>query len=183
MDLSAAFSGTLFMPDKEFLNSRSPVLLADGQTAAYVQWSSWTQRFSILDARGAAVAECRPRGIFRRRFLVHAVPSGRTLVDLKPGAFRPFNGAELTVGGRPLRMRQTSMWSDRRFEFYAGQRLIGSIQPTTGVFSFRPDSYAFELPVAAMSGLEAISLAQAVRAVVRGLRQSRSSGASGAGGA
>lgn len=181
MDLAAAFTGTLFMPDKEFLNSRSPVLLADGQTAAYVQWSTWTQRFSILDASGAMVAECRPQGIFRRRFLVHATPSGRTLVDLKPGAFRPFNGAELTVSGHPLRIRQSSMWSDRRFEFYAGERLVGSIQPTTGVFSFRPDSYAFELPVAAMSGLEAISLAQAVRAVARGLRQAHaSSSAAGA---
>jgi hypothetical protein len=172
VDLAAAFTGTLFMPDKEFLNSRSPVLLADGRSVAYIQWSNWTQRFSVLDAAGRLVAECRPQGVFRRRFIVLAMPGGRTLVDLRPGAFRPFNGAELTVSGHPLRLRQVSLWSDRRFEFYAGERLVGRIQPTTGVFSFRPDSYAFELSQPMMSGLEAISLAQAVRSVARGLRQS-----------
>lgn len=166
------------MPDKEFLNSRSPVLLADGRTAGYIQWSTWTQRFSVLDASGEVVAECRPQGVFRRRYIVLAVPSGRTLVDLKPGAFRPFNGAELTVAGHPIRVRQVSMWSDRRFEFYAGERLVGRIQPTTGVFSFRPDSYAFEVPVAGFSGLEAISLAQAVRTVARGLRQAHAASSS-----
>jgi hypothetical protein len=175
VDLAAPFSGTLFMPDKEFLNSRSPVLLAGGRAAGYIQWSTWTQRFSVLDVGGTVVAECRPQGIFRRRYVVLAAPGGRTLVDLKPGVFRPFNGAELTVAGRPLRVRQVSMWSDRRFEFYAGERLVGRIQPTTGVFSFRADSYAFELPASGspvMSGLEAISLAQAVRTVARGVRQS-----------
>jgi hypothetical protein len=178
VDLAAPFSGTLYMPDKEFLNSRSPVLLADGQTAAYLQWSNWSQRFSVLDARGTVVAECRPRGIFRRRYLVLAVPSGRVVLDLLPGAFRPFNGAELTVAGHPMRVRQVSMWSDRRFEFYAGERLVGRIQPTTGVFSFRPDSYAFELPSPVMSGLEAISLAQAVRSVARSGRRSAAASSS-----
>jgi len=168
------------MPDKEFLNSRSPALLADGRVAGYIQWSTWTQRFSVLDASGAVAAECRPQGIFRRRYIVLAVPSGRTVLDLKPGAFRPFNGAELTVAGRPLRVRQVSMWSDRRFEFYAGERLVGRIQPTTGVFSFRPDSYAFELPAPVFSGLEAISLAQAMRTVARGIRQAHASSSSGA---
>jgi hypothetical protein len=181
VDLAAAFAGTLFMPDKEFLNSRSPVLLADGQAMAYIQWSTWTQRFSVLDAAGGTVAECRPQGVLRKRFIVRAVPSGRVLVDLKPGAFRPFNGAELTVSGHPLRVRQASMWSDRRFEFYAGERLVGRIQPTTGVFTLRPDSYAFELPAPMLSGLEAVSLAQVVRTVARGLRQA--SAASSGGGA
>jgi hypothetical protein len=173
MDLSAPFAGTLFLPDKEFLNTRSPVLLADGQTAAYIQWHTWTQRFSILDAGGVEVAACHPEGIFRRRYIVRAVPNGRTVVDLKPGAFRPFNAAELTVAGRPITVRQASIWSDRRFEFFAGERPVGRIQPTTGVFTFRPDSYAFELPAPVMSALEAISLAQTVRTVARGLRQRR----------
>jgi hypothetical protein len=178
VDLAAPFSGTLFMPDKEFLNSRSPALLADGSVAGYIQWSTWTQRFSVLDSAGNVAAECRPQGIFRRRFTVLAVPGGRVIIDLRPGAFRPFNGAALTVAGHPMQVRQVSMWSDRRFEFYAGSRLVGRIQPTTGAFSFRPDSYAFDLPEAVLSGLEAISLAQAVRNVARGLRQSHAAAAS-----
>jgi len=68
-------------------------------------------------------------------------------------------------------VRQVSIWSDRKFEFFAGERLVARIQPTTGVFTFRPDSYALELPAPVMSALEGISLAQAVRTVARGIRQ------------
>jgi hypothetical protein len=63
------------------------------------------------------------------------------------------------------------MWSDRKFEFHASDGLVGTIMPTTGTFSFRPDSYAFELHQPVMSALEAISLAQALRVAVRGMRQ------------
>jgi hypothetical protein len=175
MDLSSPFTGTLYMPDKEFLAGGSAVLLADGRPAATIRWHTWTQRFEVLDQYGAVVAECRPQGVFRRRYIVSR-PDGRPVVDLKPGYWRPFNSAEVTVGGgRPLTIRQTSMWSDRKFEFYAPQGLAGRIMPTTGAFSFRADSYAFELLLPVMSALEAISLAQAIRLAVRNLRRQRSS--------
>jgi hypothetical protein len=175
MNLLAPFTGILYMPDKEFLVSGSPVLLADGQRIAAIQWHTWTQKFEVLDPNGATVAVCRPQGVFRRRYVVR-MPDGRPVISLKPGAWRPFNGAELVLAsGRGLAVRKVSVWSDRKFEFHAPEGLVGRITPTTGTFSFRPDSYAFELLLPVMSALEAISLAQALRLAVRGMRRQRTS--------
>lgn len=178
MDLRAPFTGVLHMPDKEFMNPNTPVMLPDGQVIAGVGWHTWTQRFEVLDAGGGLIAECRPTGFFRRRYTV-LTPTGQTIVDVLPGGWRPINGAAITLGsGQPLSVRQASIWSDRRFEFSTPQGLVGRINPTTGTFSFRPDSYAFEVFQPVMSALEAISLAQALRLVVRSMRQSRNSASS-----
>jgi hypothetical protein len=174
MDLMAPFTGTLYMPDKEFLNPVSDVLLPDGRPVAGVRWHAWTRRFEILDTGGAVIAECQGRGVFTVRYTV-TLMNGRTVLALKPGAWRTFNGAQITLGsGRQLGMRQLSIWSERKFEFYGPEGTVGQILPTTGAFSFRPDSYAFEIGVPVMSALEAIGLAQAIRLVVRAQRQRRS---------
>ncbi|MEH1127703.1 hypothetical protein [Micromonospora sp. CPCC 206061] len=178
MNLLAPFTGTLYLPDKEFLATGTPVLLSDGRPVASIQWHTWSQRFEVLDLAGAVVAACRPEGFFRRRYPVHAA-DGRLLIDLRPGTWRAFNGAELTVAsGRRLAIRQPSMWSNRQFEFHAPEGLVGRIAPTTGTFTFRPDSYAFELLLPVLSSLEAISLAQALRLVARGQRQAAASSSS-----
>lgn len=174
MDLMAPFTGTLYMPDKEFLNPVSDVLLPDGRPIAGVQWHSWSRKFEILQPAGGVIAECQGRGFFTTVYTV-TMTDGRTVLRLKPGAWRTFNSAQITLGnGRQLGMRQQSMWSERKFEFYAPEGVVGQILPTTGAFSFRPDSYAFELGVPVMSALEAIGLAQAIRLVVRAQRQQRS---------
>lgn len=175
MDLHAPFTGTLFLPDKEFLKDGTPVLLPDGQPIAGIHWHTWTQRFEITDAAGSLVAACRPEGIFRRRFVVTSV-DGRPVLDLLPGVWRPFNGAELTVGGtRPLTIQQLSIWSDRKFEFAGPDGLpVGRILPTTGTFTMRPDSYAFEIIRPYLSALEAIALAQALRVAARAQRAATS---------
>ena len=177
MSLFAPFAGTLYLPDKEFLAASTPVLLPDGRVIAGIVWHTWTQRFEVTDPSGAIIAECRPQGVFRRRYTVRTL-DGRQVLDLRPGAWRPFNGAELTLAsGRPLSIRQVSMWSNRKFEFSSAEGVVGRILPTTGTFSFRPDSYAFELFQPVMSVLEAVSLAQALRLVARAQRQSASAGA------
>ena len=171
MDLRAEFAGTIYLPDKRFVAPGSPVYLPDGHLIALIAWRSWSGRFSILDPSGNAIASCRPRGIFRRRYTVLAV-DGLPVLDVLPGAWRPFGGMEVTLGsGRRITVRRSSMWSGRRFEFYdANNRLAGRIDPTAGLFSFHPDSYAFELMMPVMSALEAIALAQALRLVVRAIR-------------
>jgi hypothetical protein len=177
MSLFAPFTGALYLPDKEFGSSSTPVLLPDGRAIAGIIWHTWTQRFEVTDPAGAVIAECRPQGVFRRRYVVRT-RDGRPVIDLRPGAWRPFNGAELTLaGGGRLTIRQLSMWSARKFEFSGPTGVVGRILPTTGTFSFRPDSYAFELFQPVMSALEAISLAQALRVVARGQRQAAAASA------
>ena len=167
MQLEAPFTGTLLMPDKKFRVQGSPVLLPDGQPVAAIVWHTWSERFEVLDAAGALVAQCRPHGFFRRRFPV-TTPDGRAVVEVRPGGWRPFNGAEVTLArGRSLTIRQVSAWSDRTFEFGDLVGLIGRISPTTGAFHLRADSYAVELVRPELSALEAISLAQTLRVVAR----------------
>ncbi|WP_344086117.1 hypothetical protein [Luedemannella helvata] len=167
MQLEAPFTGTLHMPDKEFRVQGSPVLLPDGQAVATILWHTWAERFEVLDAVGALVAECRPHGFFRRRYPV-MTPDGREVVAVRPGGWRPFNGAEVALArGRSLTIRQVSAWSDRTFEFGDTVGLVGRITPTTRAFSFRPDSYAVELLRPELSALEAISLAQTLRVIAR----------------
>ncbi|MEV4543288.1 hypothetical protein [Micromonospora echinaurantiaca] len=175
MELFAPFTGTLFLPDKEFLRDGTPVLLPDGRPVAGIRWHTWTQRFEITDPAGSVVAECRTEGIVRRRFRV-ATPDRRPVLDLLPGVWRPFNSAEVTVGGaRPLTIRQLSIWSDRQFEFLAPDGLpVGRILPTTGTFTMRPDSYAFEITRPYLSALEAIAVAQTLRLVARTQRAAAS---------
>jgi hypothetical protein len=121
------------------------------------------------------IAEGGSQGLTARRYVV-TTPDGRTLVEVKLGVWRPINSSTITLStGSSLSVRQTTIWSDRNFEFFSNGRPVGRITPTTGLFTFRPDSYAFELSVPVMSAVEAISLAQALRAIVRAARSSNSS--------
>src|SRR5262249_50371020 len=161
MNLHADFAGTLSLPDKRFVAPGSPVYLPDGQLIALIAWRSWSGRFSILDPSGNAIASCQTHGTFRRHYTV-LTANGSRVLDVLPGALKPFSGMEVTLGGgRRLTVRRSSRWSGRRFELYDGNnRLAGRIEPTTAQFSFHPDSYAFELMLPVMSALEAIALAQ-----------------------
>lgn len=175
MDVSAPFTGVLFMPDKEFLNPDSPVMLADGQVIASVRWHTFTQKFEVYDAAGGLIAECRPTGVFRKHYFVRT-PDGRPVIDVKAGVWLPIGGAKVTLAnGRAIQVHWKSVWSDRRFEFSTDQGVVGRIGPTTGVFTFRPDSYAFEMVQPVMSPMQAIALAQIVRLMVRARRQARNS--------
>ncbi|WP_144123734.1 hypothetical protein [Catellatospora sichuanensis] len=176
MGLTDPFTGTLYLPDKAMPTGTSPVMLADGQTVAHVQYHFWTvrQRFGILDPAGNLVAEGISRGMMARTYEVTA-PSGARVIELRLGFWRPIDGAVVTLaGGRTVEVLKTSIWSDRRFEFAAAGRPFARITPTTGALSFHPDSYAFELTAPVMSALEAISLAQALRTAVRAMRAAAS---------
>ncbi len=175
MELEAPFTGTLYMPDKEFLNPVSTVLLSDGQAIAAVRRQTWSRRCDILDMRQRVVAECRVRGVFAPVYTVSRT-DGKRLVTLEPRFFRGLSGDIITLaGGKVIGIRRVSAWSQRRYEFSGPEGLIGRILPTTGAFSFRPDSYAFEIGLPVMSALQAIGLAQLIRLVVRAQRQAAAS--------
>ncbi|MEV4415241.1 hypothetical protein [Catellatospora sp. NPDC049609] len=173
MDLREPFAGTLHLPDKLLQTGTSPVMLADGQTVAKVRYHFWTmrQRFEILDPRDAVVAEGVARGMMARTYQVTR-PGGGRVVELRLSMWRPLGGAVATLAnGHTVEVLKTSIWSDRRFELAAAGRPFARITPTTGVFTFQPDSYEFVLDRPVMTALEAICLAQCLRSAVRALRE------------
>jgi hypothetical protein len=178
VNLDAPFTGTLHLPDKMVPSGTSPVMLADGRTVALVQWHFWTvrSRFEVLDPAGGMLAEGFAQGAMHRRFAVRR-PDGRALIDIRLGLWRPIKGMDITLAsGRLVSVRPTSIWSDRNFEILTNGAPAGRIRPTTAAFSFHPDSYEFELTVPVLSVLEAVGLAQALRAIVRSMRQRSASG-------
>jgi hypothetical protein len=171
MDLGAPFAGTLYLPDKKVFREGSPVQLATGETVAVIRWTMWTQAFDITDPDGAVLAQADVSGFLRRRFEVRD-PTGDVLIRVVPG-FWSLGGTTITLGdGRMVTVRKVSAWSDRRFEFYTDQGLLGRVEPTTHALSFRPDSYVLTLERPELSPLQAIAMAQAQREIVRAMRSS-----------
>jgi hypothetical protein len=177
VSLETPFTGTLHLPDKMVPSGTSPVMLADGRTVALIQWHYWTthSRFEVLDPAGTVLAEGAAQGMTRRRFAVRRA-GGHPLIDITLGLWRPIKLANITLAsGRQVSVRPTSVWSDRKFEILTDGMPAGRIRPTTVLFSFHPDSYEFELTVPVLSILEAVSLAQALRAIVRARRKASAS--------
>jgi hypothetical protein len=171
VDLLAPFTGTLLLPDHAFFDPTTPVQLADGRTVAAIRRRYWTDRFEVLDGAGRVIAQCRPRGVFRVRYEV-TTADGRPVVDVVMGGWRAFDDAQVTLsGGRQLSVRRPSAWTRRRFEVHGASGIVGRIEPTTNLWSGRFSSYAFEIFDRALSVLEAVSLAQAIRTQVRRQRR------------
>jgi hypothetical protein len=172
VDLRAPFTGTLLLPDRGFLERVTPVQLADGRTVAGVGWRFWSERFEVLDESGAVLAQCQPRGAFRVRYSV-TTTDGRLVVDLVIGGWtRSYDDAQATLpGGRLLSVRRPSTWTQRRFEVQGARGMVGRIEPASSVWFGRFSSYAFEIFDGALSVLEAVSLAQAIRVHVRRRRR------------
>lgn len=172
MDLYQPYTGVLYLPDKPTAQGVSPVLLADGRPVAQVRWHvmSAHQAFEILDPEsGAVAASGRLEHALGRRYAVHGPDGHSVLVDVKLGAFRPFDGATITLAdgtvlglhGRP---------TGRDFDFIRDGSVIAQIKPTTGLFTFHPDSYEFALPTAVLSIAAAVGLAQALREAAKKIR-------------
>jgi hypothetical protein len=173
VDLLAPFTGTLLLPDHGFFDRTTSVQLADGRTVAGIGWHYWTDRFDVLDGAGTVIAQCRPRGVFRVRYEV-TTTDGRPVVGVVMGGWRAFDDAQVTLpGGRQLSLNRSSAWTRRRFEVHGPRGLVGRIEPTTSAWTGRFSSYAFEIFDGALSVLEAVSLAQAIRTQVRRQRRTR----------
>jgi hypothetical protein len=173
VDLLAPFTGTLLLPDHGFVDPTTPVQLADGRTVAGIGWHYWADRFDVLDGAGTVIAECRPRGVFRVQYEV-ITTDGRPVVDVVMGGWRAFDGALVTLaGGRQLSLSRPSASTRRRFEVHGTTGLAGRIEPTTNMWIGRFSSYAFEIFGGALSVLEAVSVAQAIRTQVRRRRRTR----------
>ncbi|MBR7837492.1 hypothetical protein KDL01_29705 [Actinospica durhamensis] len=172
MDLHQPYTGVLYLPDKPS-QGITPVLLADGQPVAQLRWHTMSahQAFEVLDpASGAVVASGRHEHVLGRRYAVHGPDGDSVLAELKLGAFRPFDGATITLAdGTALGLHGKP--TGRHFDFLKDGAVIAQIRPTTGAFTHHPDSYEFDLPTPVLSIAAAVGLAQALREAVETIRR------------
>jgi uncharacterized protein YxjI len=172
------FTGVLLLPDRAPFGSESPVTTGDGQAVALIRWQrfSWGAKFEILDPVGGGVlASGKRSGGLGRRYEVTG-PTGQILLGLKLSSWG--NKSTITLpGGRELHAKGS--WTNRKFELSDERGApIAQLNNTSRTFSLRPDSLAFELRAPVLSVVQAIGLAQCMRAAIEA---SRSAAAAGAG--
>lgn len=174
MEPFAPFAGVLVLPDRAVFGRTSPVLLGTGEPVATIRWHSWTARarFEILDPAGSGLLAAGSRvGFWGRSYQVLG-PRQEPVLDLKVSGWGLSGRSTVTLpGGRVLTAKGN--WSARKFTVVdeAGA-LVARLVATGSAFSFRPDSLAFELSAPVLSIVQAIGLAQCMRAAVEAQRDS-----------
>ncbi|GAA5187539.1 hypothetical protein GCM10023322_36130 [Rugosimonospora acidiphila] len=169
------FQGVLLMPGRAPFGTVSPVTLPDGLPVAHIRWHNWSMRarFEILDGAGAVeLAHGGRQGM--RRYQVLG-PREEPLLHLKLGLFSAARRTTVTLpDGRVL--SANGNWSGRRFAITDQSGLpVARIATTSGVFALRADSFAFELVAPVLSIVQAVGLAQCMRAAVESARRVASS--------
>jgi hypothetical protein len=169
------FRGVLLMPGRAPFGNTSAVTLPDGSPVASIRWHNWSMRarFEILDPAGSVELAHGGRETFRRYAL--RTPTEQPLLDLTLGLFSMGRRATVTLpGGQVLTTRGN--WSSRKFAItdQAGGP-VARIATTSGVFAMRSDSFAFELEAPVLSIVQAVGLAQCMRAAVESARRASSS--------
>jgi hypothetical protein len=168
MDAYSPFAGVLLLPDKAPFGSTSPVQFDDGRPAASIRWHNWSlkARFEILDpVAGILLASGGRSGLGSRNYQV-AGARGEELLRLRL-SFWGLNGRSAVTlpGGRELTAKGN--WSARRFVVSdeSGEP-VAHLVNNSRFFSMRPDSLAFELLLPVLSIVQAVGLAQCMRAAV-----------------
>ena len=174
----APFTGVLLLPDRAVFGSTSPVLLDTGEQVASIRWHNWTARarFEILDAAGSGLLASGSRvGFWGRSYRVLG-PRQEPVLDLKLSGWGPAGRSAVTLpGGRVLSAKGN--WSARKFAVVDEARApVARLVTTSSRLSFRPDSLAFELTSPVLSIVQAVGLAQCMRAAVEARRSSTAAG-------
>ena len=177
MDSYAPFTGVILLPDRAPFGSVSPVSLDDGTPVASIRWHNWTMRarFEILDADGArTLATGGTANLWGRRYEVQG-PTAETLLELKLSMWGLAGRSTVTLpGGRTLNTKGN--WTNRRFTVTDAADLpVARLVNTSKVLSWRPDSLAFELTAPVLSVVQAVGLAQCVRAASEAHRRAGAS--------
>ncbi len=174
MEPFAPFAGVLVLPDRAVFGSTSPVMLDTGEPVATIRWHNWTTRarFEILDPAGSSVLATGSRvGFWGRTYQVLG-PRQEPLLGLKLSGWGLSGRSAVSLpGGRVLTAKGN--WSARKFTVVDdGGALVAQLVATGSAFSFRPDSLAFELRMPVLSIIQAVGLAQCMRAAVEAQRSS-----------
>lgn len=174
MELFAPFTGVLVLPDRAVFGTVSPVLLGTGEPVAAIRWHKWTARarFEILDAAESGVLASGSRVGFWGRSYQVVGPRQEVVLDLKVSGWGLSGRSAVTLpGGHPLSAKGN--WSARKFTV-ADERggLVAQLVTTSSAFSFRSDNLAFELTRPVLSIVQAVGLAQCMRAAAEAQRSS-----------
>jgi hypothetical protein len=172
----APFTGTLLLPDRAVFGSESAVTLQDGRPVAIIRWHNWSMsaRFEIFDPiSNVLLASGAKTGFWGTRYRVTG-PGDQRILELKFGFSGPTGRGTVTLAdGRTLHTK--GKWTARSFTVTDSDgRQVAHLVNTSRVFALRSDSLAFELTAPALTTLEAVGLAQCVRAAVEA--QAASSG-------
>jgi hypothetical protein len=166
------FTGVLLLPDHAPFGSESPVTRDDGSPVALIKWQrfSWGAKFDILDPAGGGVLASGKRAGFGRRYQVTG-PGERLQLELALSPWTGVNGkSTITLPGGPV-LRAKGNWSARRFEVTDERgAAVARLVNTSRAFSLRNDDLAFELRAPVLSPVQAIGLAQCMRAAVEAQR-------------
>lgn len=174
MDPFAPFVGVLILPDRAVFGRMSPVMLSTGEPVASIRWHNWTTRarFEILNAAGSSPLASGSRvGFWGRSYQVLG-PRQEPVLDLKVSGWGLSGRSTVTLpGGRALSAKGN--WSARKFTLVDElDGLVARLVTTSSAFSFRPDSLSFELSTPVLSVVQAVGLAQCMRAAVEAQRNS-----------
>jgi hypothetical protein len=165
---SSTFTGVLLLPSKSVFGSTAEVTLGDGTPVAVIHRKAWSARakFEIFDAADAMLlAGGQAAGFWGTRYELLGAGSEPLLEvkfngwgGLKRGTVTLADGRELTTSGN---------WSARDFivSDSTGRRVAGLVT-TSSMWSWRPDSMAFEIDAPVLTLVQAIGMAQCIRAAV-----------------
>jgi hypothetical protein len=174
MEAFAPFTGVLVLPDRAVFGRVSPVLLGTGEPVAAIRWHNWTPRarFEILDPAESSVLASGSRvGFWGRSYQVLG-PRQEAVLDLKVSGWGLSGRSTVTLpDGHALTAKGN--WSARKFTVVDGRGgVVARLVTTSSAFSFRPDSLAFELTRPVLSIVQAVGLAQCMRAAAEAQRSS-----------
>jgi hypothetical protein len=168
----APFTGVILLPDRAPFGSTSPVSLGDGQSVACIRWHNWTTRarFDILDPSATTVLATGARtGFWGRRYQVLG-PNSEFLLELKLGLWGPSGRSTVTLPDGHV-LTTAGNWTARKFSVVDQAGVpVAQLVTTSAFFSWRPDSLAFELTAPVFSVVQAVGLAQCMRAAVEAQR-------------
>jgi hypothetical protein len=165
---SSTFTGVLLLPSKSVFGTTAEVTLGDGRPVAVIHRKAWSARhkFEILDAADATLlATGKETGFWGNRYELLG-PRSEPLLDVKFSSWSGPKRATVTLAdGREL--TSSGNWSARNFTIAdsTGGRVAGLVT-TSSMWSWRPDSLAFEITAPVLTLVQAIGMAQCIRAAV-----------------
>jgi hypothetical protein len=179
MDPHAPFTGVLLLPGRALFDTSSEVTLEDGRPVAAIRWYRFSggSRFDVLDPSGGTVlASGSRKGFWGKQYQLLS-PREEMLLEFKVSGWG-LNGRNTVTlpGGRQLTAKGN--WTARQFAVRdEHDRPVAGLVNTSRFYALRQDSLAFELTRPELSAVQAIGLAQCVRAAAEAAQSAANSSA------